>query len=382
MFIGDNCNCNRTVQLTHKLFDMSDQSAKYLNVLFSGTGSYVPSRIVPNSEFASREFLVSENEKANGTPQEVVQKFEAITGIRERRYVDDNLVTSDMAAEACARALESAGIDKEEVNLLIVAQNFGDVRHGQGQGDQLPSLASKVKQKLDLKNPSCQAFDIIFGCPGWVQAVIVAEAMMRSGNLKHALVVGAESLSRVVDPSDRDSMIFADGAGATVLTAVWEKEKRGILHHEVLSHGGEDVDFLYMDHAYEHPDDQKYIKMKGRKIYEYALKYVPEAMKTCMDGAGYSLEDLSRIVMHQANEKMEEQIAKRFVRLYGQRDFDKDLVPMTIDSLGNSSVATVPTLLDFLYKGEFDERKVKEGDLYLLASVGAGMNINAVLYKW
>lgn len=361
---------------------MSDQQSKVLNILFTGTGSYVPERVVPNSEFASREFLVSENEKAKGSPQEVVEKFEAITGIRERRYLDDSMVNSDMAAIAGKRAIEQAGIDKEDLGLLIIAQNFGDVRHGNIQGDQLPSLASKVKQKLNIVNPACQAFDVIFGCPGWVQGVIIAEAMMRSGNIKHALVVGTESLSRVVDSSDRDSMIFADGAGATVLSAVYEDEKRGILHHEVMSHGGEDVEYLYMDHAYQDPNEKKYIKMKGRKIYEYALKYVPDAMKRCMDSAGYSLEDLSRVVMHQANEKMEEQIAKRFVRLYGEKEFAKELVPMTIDSFGNSSVATVPTLLDLLNRGEFDDIQLKLGDLYLLASVGAGMNINSVLYKW
>src|SRR5699024_7447345 len=143
----------------------------------------------------------------NRNNKEIIQKFEEITGIKERRYVKDELLTSDMAALAAEKAIQSADIDPETLDYLIVAHNFGDIRADNVKSDMVPSLASRVKQKLDIKNPFCVAYDLPFGCPGWLQGVIQANCFLKSGEAKRALVIGSETLSRVCDPHDRDSML-------------------------------------------------------------------------------------------------------------------------------------------------------------------------------
>ena len=152
------------------------------------------------------------------------------TGIKERRYVDDKLTTSDIATIASERAIKAADIDKEKIDYIIFAHNFGDVEYGSNQYKMLQSLASKVKAKLNINNPSCVCYDLIFGCPGWVEGLIHSFAFMKSGIASKCLVIGSETLSRVVDNHDRDSMIFSDGAGATIIEKV--NEKGGIINHK------------------------------------------------------------------------------------------------------------------------------------------------------
>jgi 3-oxoacyl-[acyl-carrier-protein] synthase-3 len=200
---------------------------------------------------------------------------------------------------------------------------------------------------------------------------------------KRVLLIGAETLSRVIDLSDRDSMIFADGAGACVLE--YEKVSTGgpgILGTCAQSHSLEEVEYINMGRAYSQEEyPALYIKMKGRKVYEYALKHVPAAMKKCLDESGIEISQLSKILIHQANEKMDEEIVNRFYELYGMNRAPSGIMPMSIQWLGNSSVATVPTLYHLIRKGEMPEHRINKGDIILFASVGAGMNINAVCYR-
>jgi len=356
-----------------------------LNTLITGIGSYIPPVEVTNEDFTGYEFYSENQEKIQAPATEIVSKLEAITGIRARRYASENQRTSDIAAIAARRAVEDAGVDPESLDQIIVAQNFGDILSGTLQSDMLPSIASRVKHALEIKNVYCVPYDIIFGCPGWIQGVIQADAYFKAGTAKKALVIGAETLSRIVDPHDRDAMIFSDGAGAVVLEYVEEPQKRGILSSAVVAHAQEDVFYLYMDRTYKPgtDDPHRYIKMQGRKIYEYALKYVPEAMKHTLDLAGVDdIREVKKIFIHQANEKMDEAIVKRLFKLYGARDFDPMIAPMNIHDLGNSSVATVPTLLDMVYRKEIPGHELHPGDLLLFASVGAGMNINAFAYRY
>ena len=188
-----------------------------INSVITGTGSYIPELVKENKDFLNDDFL---NE--DGTPfayenDVVIEKFKAITGIGERRYATAELNSSDLAYFASLKAIEDAGIDKEEIDYIILAHNFGDVKKDTIQSDLLPSLASRVKYRLGIKNSSCVAYDILFGCPGWIQGVIQAEAFIKSGIAKKCLVIGTETLSRVLDPHDRDSMIYADGAGACIV---------------------------------------------------------------------------------------------------------------------------------------------------------------------
>ncbi|HPF66028.1 ketoacyl-ACP synthase III, partial [Lentimicrobium sp.] len=240
--------------------------------VITGSGSYLPTRQIPNSEFLKSEFLESNGQPINRPNEEIISKFQLITGIDERRYVEDDLVCSDIAFFAAEKAIASSGIDKETLDYIIVAHNFGDVKSGGTHSDFVPALASRVKHKLAIENPFTVAYDLPFGCPGWLQALIQANYFIKSGDAKHILVIGSETLSRISDPHDRDSMIYSDGAGAVVLSAVESETPVGILSHVTRTDALEHAYLLRMAGSYN-PEDKRnvYLKMNGRKLYEYAL---------------------------------------------------------------------------------------------------------------
>ena len=354
----------------------------YKNVIITGTGSAIPNKVVKNNDFNNHVFLNEDGtlfEKENG---EIIDKFKAITGIEERRYAEDHINTSDLASEASLKAIKASKINKEELDLIIVAHNFGDVKKGSIQGDFLPSIATRVKNKLGIQNPNCVAYDILFGCPGWVQAMIQANQAIKAGDAKKALIIGAETLSRVVDKSDRDSMIFADGAGATIIELANEDKERGILSTAAQTYAIEEAGYLYSGPTFNQKNDQdiNYIKMLGRKIYEFALVNVPAAIKVAMDKRNLDIDDIDQIFLHQANEKMDEAIVKRLYRLY-RKPVKKNVMPMSIQKLGNNSVATVPILYDMVLNNQVKNHTIAKDDIVIFASVGAGMNINAITYK-
>lgn len=354
----------------------------HLNTVITGTGAYIPTEATPNSHFAEREFYNLDQSKVNTEGAVVVEKFEGITGIAERRYVTPELTSSQIAAIAARDAIADAGVDPESIDQIILAHNFGDVKHGTIQTDVLPCLAARVKHELGIKNPNCVAYDILFGCPGWVQGMIQAEAFIRSGQAKRCLVIGSETLSRVVDPFDRDSMIYSDGAGAAVVEMREEENERGVIAHGAKSFCVDEAYYLFFGHSNQPQADPdvRYIKMHGRKIYEFALNEVPKAMKECLDASGRDITELKKVFIHQANEKMDDAIMKRFFRLYNIRETPELVMPMSIHTLGNSSVATVPTLFHRVAKGEMEQHDLNEGDVIMFASVGAGMHINAMTY--
>jgi 3-oxoacyl-[acyl-carrier-protein] synthase-3 len=350
--------------------------------IISGTGSYIPSIVKTNLAFSAHTFYGEDGILIKTPNAEIVEKFKDITGIYERRYAEENMNTSEMASQAATIAIKDAGIDPETIDQIIVAHNFGDVLPGTFQTDTIPALASRVKHQLGIKNPSCVAYDILFGCPGWIQGVIHADSFIKSGMAKRCLVIGAETLSRVVDSHDRDSMIFSDGAGACIVEAS-SNTSSGILACSVQSHCVDETYFLYLGKSY-HPegdDATRYIKMKGRKVYEYAIKNVPIAMKECIDKAGVDIHDVKKFFLHQANEKMDEGFIKALYKLYDIKIVPENVMPMSIHDLGNSSVATIPTLYDLVRRGKYKEHELHKGDIVIFASVGAGMNINAICYR-
>lgn len=352
-----------------------------MNIHITGTGSYIPDTIEKNENFNQHIFLNTDGSSIDSSNKVIVEKFQDITGIVERRYAEPHLVTSDLGAFAAERAIANANIDPEELDYIIVAHNFGDVKHNTIQSDILPCLAARIKHNLRIKNPKCVAYDILFGCPGWIEGVIQANAFIKSGIAKKCLVIGTETLSRVVDKHDRDSMIFSDGAGATVIEAT--DNEGGILAHETVSHTLDEAYYLYFGNSNNQNlcRDTRYIKMHGRKIYEFALSHVPQAMKSCLDKSGYSINDVKKIFIHQANEKMDEAILKRFYRLY-RTSIPDNIMPMSIQKFGNSSVATVPTLYDLVLHNKIENQSLSKGDVIIFASVGAGMHINAMVYKY
>lgn len=352
--------------------------------IITSSGSYVPERCIKNEDFLSTEFFDATGNKIKKTNNEIIEQFLDISTIAERRYVTDDLVASDIAALAAEEALKSASFDREELDYIIVAHNFGDIKYNNRKSDSVPALAARVKHILGIKNPATVAYDILFGCPGWLQAMIQADYYIKSGDAKKVMVIGTETLSRIYDPHDRDGMLYADGAGATILEAVESDTPIGMLTHKTRSDTFLYSKMLYMDKSfnkeYENPEDI-FIKMNGRRLYQYALENVPQAMKECLEKSGLSVGDIKKVLIHQANGKMDDAILERFYKLYDIDEIPEGIMPMTISYLGNTSVATLPTLYDLIVKGKMNNHSINKGDIVVFASVGAGMHINAFVYK-
>lgn len=356
---------------------------KELFSVITGSGSYIPTRKIKNEDFLQHSFYDQEGKKLTKRNEEIIRRFSDITGILERRYVTNDLVTSDIAYFAAKEALVTAGIDSETLDYIIVAHNFGDIREENRRSEFVPTLASRVKHKLDIKNPATVCYDLPFGCAGWLQALIQADFYIHSGNARRVLVIGAETLSRIADPHDRDSMIYSDGAGAVIVEARESKKPVGILSHYTNTVAADLTYVLRMDKSNnpDYPGSDLFLKMQGRLLYEHALKIVPNVIKESIERAGISIESVDKLLIHQANTKMVESILKRLYEEYGIKQVPDYVMPLTISWLGNSSVATLPTLYDLFSKGKLENQELKKGNIIVFASVGAGVNINSMVYK-
>lgn len=347
-----------------------------------GSGSCIPERVINANHFMNSTFYTDAGDLIDKPNEEVIRKFMDITEIEERRYIDDDKMNSDLGYEAAKEAIYDAGVDQEEIDYIIFASNFGEVSKN-GMTNFMPNMAARVKNKLGIKNRKCITYDMIFGCPGWVEGMILADDLLKLGKAKTILIIGGETLSRVTDPFDRNKMIFADGAGAVVLQRT-EQENVGIIASNTVCDNADELNYLECSKTLNpNAEDQDtfYIRMQGRKIYEYALKNVPVAVKETMDKAEIGIEDVDKILMHQANAKMDHAMVSRIFKLYGKSEYDDSVSPMTIQKLGNSSVATVPTMYDLIAKGEMKGHTFQKGKHIIFGSVGAGMNINCIVYK-
>lgn len=352
------------------------------NTIIIGSGSYLPNRIIGRDYFLDSEFYAEDGQKIDKPAEETISKFVEITEIENRRFIEDDLSNSKIGYEAAKIAIEDAKIDPETLDYIIYASNFGEVTVN-GYADFMPNMAARVKNKLGIKNRKCITYDMMFGCPGWVEAMILANHFIKAGVAKNILVVGAETLSRVTDPHDRNRMIFADGAGAVVVTAT-DEENVGIIAHNTICDNGPELEYLANGPSINKDADQSrvFVRMQGRKIYEYALKNVPVAIKETIEDAGLSIEDINKVLIHQANAKMDYAMIERLHRLYDIKEYDHAISPMTIQEFGNSSVATIPTMYDLIIKGKMEGQSFKEKGNIVMTSVGAGMNINAIVYRF
>ena len=346
-----------------------------------GSGSCVPEIVQDNSKFIKSSFYNSDGTKVDLPNSEIIEKFKKITGINERRYANKDLNASDLGFIAAKNAIKNANIDPETIDYIILAHNFGDVKYKSDEIDVFPGLAVRIKNLLKIKNPQCVAYDILFGCPGWLEAVIQAKSFIKSGMAKRCLAIGADTLSRVVDEYDRDTMIFADGAGATIIED--SDEEGGILSHKTESYTVDELYYLFYGKSNNKNlnNSTRYIKMNGRKVYEFALTTVPNAIKMCIEEAGVKISDVKKILLHQANAKMDTAMGKRLYKLY-EMEFDEDIMPLTVKYFGNSSVATIPTMFDLIRRKKLDNHVFNSGDIIIFASVGAGMHINAMVYQY
>lgn len=367
----------------HSLYGIFTMVRNQIYSVITGSGSYLPTRKIPNQFFADHQFFEPDGTLIAKNNEEIIRKFQAITGIKERRYVTDDLVASDIAFFAAQQAIESAGVDKETLDYIIVAHNFGDIREDNRRSDMVPTLASRVKHHLGIRNSRTVVYDLPFGCAGWLQGMIQANYFIRSGDAKRVMVIGTDTLSRICDPHDRDSMIYSDGAGAVVLEALPHDKPIGILSHHTETIANEQTFIIHLDKSANpnYPKDHLFLKMKGRKLYEQALKLVPGVIQKSIEIAGLSICDIDKFLIHQANTKMDEAILEQLQLLNGAHRMSEDILPMTISFLGNSSVATIPTLYDLMNRGELGHHRIKKDGLLAFAAVGAGININSMIYK-
>jgi 3-oxoacyl-[acyl-carrier-protein] synthase-3 len=339
---------------------------------------------VKNAAFANSEFYETWGKKNEKSGAEIVAKLEAITGIRERRYIPHDETSVPLMTRAAANAIADAGLTVNDLSGIIVAHNAGNMLTGDKGYHSIPNMAALLKNALKVETHHCMAYDILYGCPGWLQGVIQAKQILADDDsANHILVVGIEVASRFLDPHDLDSMIMADGCGACIVSRS-KSRSGGVLAHQSFSHSQEDITCIYQGTSYAEDSEKcTYFKMNGRDVYKYATTWVPKVIKAALDKAGKSIEDVDMFLFHQANGKMLSAIAHNIAVLFEQPDYNfEGKIPTTIEFLGNTSVATIPTMLDLIRQKKMKKYKIKKGQLVVMASVGAGMHCNAMVYKF
>ncbi len=350
--------------------------------IIKGTGSVLPALVVPNSDFNNHHFYDKHGVKNERQGAEITAKLEAITGIRERRYVPFDQDSRPLMTEVAKITVADAGLELNDLDGIIVAHNAGNMVIGEKVFHTVPNMAAYLKNALEITNHECYAYDLLFACPGWLQAVIQAHQAIQLGDAENILVVGIEIASRLLDPHDLDSMILADGCGAVVLSK--SSDPRGIVSYATFSHAQKDIDNIYLGKSNnEAVGGSCWFKMNGKEVYRYATNWVPKVIKKALDKANLNLTDIDLFLFHQANEKLNQAIANHLAELYeiDVANFAGKL-PMTIQFLGNSSVATIPTMLDLIRQRKLGDYQIKEGNTVVMASVGAGMHCNAMVYQF
>ncbi len=325
-----------------------------ISAILSGTGRSVPERILTNADL----------EKIVDTSDEWITTR---TGIKERRIAADDEALSKFASEAGRLALEAAGVPAEDVGLLVLATVTPDMP--------IPATACKIQQDLGCVN-AC-AFDLAAGCSGFIYAQSVAKQFVLSGRCEHALVIGAELLSKYIDWTDRTTcVIFADGAGAALLSA--GSPPRGVLASAMHSDGSM-VDFISMPGGGTlHPPSQAmiderlhFIKMKGNETFKMAVRCIEEVCREVLDQAGLTPDDVDWFIPHQANARIITAVGKRL----GMND---ERCYINIDRYGNTSSASIPIALDEVVR----EGKIEQGQIVLMAAFGAGLTWAASVARW
>jgi 3-oxoacyl-[acyl-carrier-protein] synthase-3 len=320
--------------------------------IISGTGSFLPEKRLTNEELSK---LV------DTTDEWIVQR----TGIKERRIAGTGEYTSTLASKASMRALKSAGLEPKDIDLIICATASGDML--------LPSTACFVAASLGMDRTP--AFDVSAACSGFLYAVNVANAFIRSGQYKHVLVVGAETLSRIIDYSDRSSCIlFGDGAGAVVMSRS-EDITRGVLYSSMHA-DGTGADFICCDYGSRKPLDiamiqgrQHFMKVKGREVYKFAVQRFNELIDDAFEKCNLTVDKIKMIIPHQVNQRIIDSAMER-LNIPSEKSF------VNIDKYGNTSAASVPIALDEAVKAG----KLVKGDIVVFVAFGAGLTwSNAVV---
>ncbi len=315
-----------------------------------GCGAYLPERIVTNAELS----------ETLDTSDEWIQKR---TGIRERRIAAPGELTSDLARRASEAALQRAGVDPSEVDLIVLGTATPD--------NTFPATACRVQAGLGITRGA--AMDVQAVCSGFVYALSVADNMLRLGQAKTAIVIGAETFSRILDWEDRSScVLFGDGAGAVVLRAeeVDDATGRGILSTHIYSDGS-GYELLYVDGGPSSTGTSGHLRMQGREVFRHAVLRMAEAVQESLTVNNMTTEDLDWVVPHQANIRIMDSMAKKLAL----RD---DQIVVTVDRQANTSAATIPLAL-----AEADgDGRLQQGNLVSLTAMGGGFTWGAALLRW
>ena len=319
--------------------------------VFLGTGSYLPDRVLTNADLAAR---------VDTTDEWIVER----TGIRQRHIAADGELTSDLAVAASRRALDAAGLTPDDIDLIVVATATPD--------QTFPACATVVQHKLGMIHGV--AFDVAAVCSGFLYALAVADAMLVSGAANTALVIGAETFSRLLDWSDRATcVLFGDGAGAVVLRAeeaAGTSADRGILSSRLHSDGRYN-DLLFVDGGPGSTGTVGKLRMKGREVFRHAVTNLAAVMTETLDAAGLAASDVAWVVPHQANLRILEGTAKKL-------GLDPARVVVTVDRHANTSAASVPLALDVAVR----DGRIGRGDLLVLEAMGGGFTWGAAAVRW
>lgn len=316
-----------------------------------GTGVYLPSRIMPNAELAAQ---------VDTSDEWIVER----TGIRQRHIAAEGEFTSDLATEAAKEALLAAGLDAEAIDLIVVATATPD--------QTFPATATRVQAKLGMTRGV--AFDVAAVCSGFLYALTVADSMIRAGQGRTALVIGAETFSRLLDWEDRGTcVLFGDGAGAVVLRAEAGRglsSDKGLLAARLHSDGRYN-ELLYVDGGPGSTGTTGKLRMKGKEVFRHAVTNLSEVMLETLDLAGLSAKDVAWVIPHQANMRILEGTARKL-------GLDIGRVVVTVDRHANTSAASVPLALDTAVR----DGRIKDGDLLLLEAMGGGFTWGAAAVRW
>ncbi|HVF30424.1 MAG TPA: ketoacyl-ACP synthase III [Pyrinomonadaceae bacterium] len=352
--------------------------------VITGTGTILPDLVVPNSHFEFNEFYDRNGKPMDKSGKEIVEKLESIAGIRERRYIPFEQDSVQLMTKASRLALDDAGLSANDLSGIILAHNAGNMVPDSGAFHTVPNLAAVLKHELGSTNHNCFAYDLLFGCPGWLQGIIQAHQTIMSGDAEHVMVTGLEVASRLLDPHDPDSMILADGCGSCIVSRSSSVPDKGVEAYSTFSHALDDNRIIYLGPSLNPSvEGVCYFHMNGRAVYKYATEWVPRVIKSAIEKARVQIQDIDIFLLHQANAKMLEAIAANLASIFDvSRDVVLKKVPSTIEFLGNTSVATIPTMLDMIRKKDLSGFEIKDGDLAVMASVGAGMHCNSVVYQF
>ncbi|MFN3232146.1 MAG: beta-ketoacyl-ACP synthase III [Alphaproteobacteria bacterium] len=319
--------------------------------VFKGVGSYLPDRVLTNAELATM---------VDTSDDWIAER----SGIRQRHIAADGEYTSDLATAAARRALDDAGMEASDIDMIIVATATPD--------ETFPATATKVQSALEITQGA--AFDVQAVCSGFVYGLTVADSLIKAGQSQNTLLIGAETFSRILDWEDRGTcVLFGDGAGAVVLSAEDQpddQEPRGVLANKLRADGRKH-DLLYVDGGPSMTQTVGHLRMKGKEVFRHAVSNLASVVAETLEGTGISESEIDWIVPHQANRRIIDATARKL-------GLPAEQVILTVDMHGNTSAASVPLALDVAVK----DGRIKPGDLVIMEAMGGGFTWGASLVRW